>query len=203
MTFEIVTTPANTPASLLFQQCLVEIVPDNKIMNMAKEEVAGYFLDKVEPTTVSEDLWMKVLNKAQIKKQSRINTPTDPFLNQLPVSLQVHLVDKKIKWKSFKDVKIATILPKDNNEKLELIHVMPGAKIPQHTHEGNESFLVLHGSYSDEYGSYKQGTVQVRSDDHHHTPIGHTQTGCVGLAYTHGKIKFSGKFGKLLNLIAN
>ena len=203
MTFEIVTTPANTPASLLFQQCLVEIVPDNKIMNMAKEEVAGYFLDKIEPTTVSEDLWMKVLNKAQIKKQSRINTPTDPFLNQLPVSLQVHLADKKIKWKSFKDVKIATILPKDNNEKLELIHVMPGAKIPQHTHEGNESFLVIHGSYSDEYGSYKQGTVQVRSDDHHHTPIGHTQTGCVGLAYTHGKIKFSGKFGKLLNLIAN
>ena len=203
MTFEIVTTPANTPASLLFQQCLVEIVPDNKIMNMAKEEVAGYFLDKIEPTTVSEDLWMKVLNKAQIKKQSRINTPTDPFLNQLPVSLQVHLADKKIKWKSFKDVKIATILPKDNNEKLELIHVMPGAKIPQHTHEGNESFLVLHGSYSDEYGSYKQGTVQVRSDDHHHTPIGHAQTGCVGLAYTHGKIKFSGKFGKLLNLIAN
>ena len=203
MTFEIVTTPANTPASLLFQQCLVEIVPDNKIMNMAKKEVAGYFLDKIEPTIVSEDLWMKVLNKAQIKKQSRINTPTDPFLNQLPVSLQVHLADKKIKWKSFKDVKIATILPKDNNEKLELIHVMPGAKIPQHTHEGNESFLVLHGSYSDEYGSYKQGTVQVRSDDHHHTPIGHTQTGCVGLAYTHGKIKFSGKFGKLLNLIAN
>ena len=48
MTFEIVTTPANTPASLLFQQCLVEIVPDNKIMNMAKEEVAGYFLDKIE-----------------------------------------------------------------------------------------------------------------------------------------------------------
>ena len=203
MTFEIVTTPANTPASLLFQQCLVEIVPENKMMNMAKEEVLGYFLDRIEPTTVSEDLWMKVLNNAQIKKQSRINTPTDPFLNQLPVSLQVHLADKKIKWKSFKDVKIATILPKDNNEKLELIHVMPGAKIPQHTHEGNESFLVLHGSYSDEYGSYKQGSVQVRSDDHHHTPIGHTQTGCVGLAYTHGKIKFSGKFGKLLNLIAN
>ena len=203
MTFEILTTPANSPASLLFQQCLVEIVPDNKFINMAKEEIAGYFLGKIEPTAVSEDLWMKVLNNSQIKKKSQINLSIDPFLNQLPRSLQVRLVDKKIKWKSFKDVKIATILPKDNNEKLELIHVMPGAKIPQHTHEGNENFLVLHGSYSDEYGSYKQGTVQVRSDDHHHTPIGHAQTGCVGLAYTHGKIKFSGKFGKLLNLIAN
>lgn len=203
MTFEILTTPANSPASLLFQQCLVEIVPDNKFINMAKEEIAGYFLGKIEPTAVSEDLWMKVLNNSQIKKKSQVNLSIDPFLNQLPRSLQVRLVDKKIKWKSFKDVKIATILPKDNNEKLELIHVMPGAKIPQHTHEGNENFLVLHGSYSDEYGSYKQGTVQVRSDDHHHTPIGHAQTGCVGLAYTHGKIKFSGKFGKLLNLIAN
>ena len=203
MTFEIFTTPANSPASLLFQQCLVEIVPDNKFINMAKEEIAGYFLGKIEPTAVSEDLWMKVLNNSQIKKKSQVNLSIDPFLNQLPKSLQVRLVDKKIKWKSFKDVKIATILPKDNNEKLELIHVMPGAKIPQHTHEGNENFLVLHGSYSDEYGSYKQGTVQVRSDDHHHTPIGHAQTGCVGLAYTHGKIKFSGKFGKLLNLIAN
>ena len=117
--------------------------------------------------------------------------------------MQFHLKDKEIKWKSFKDVKIASILPKEKNEKLELIHVMPGAKIPQHTHEGNESFLVLHGSYSDEYGNYKAGTVQVRSDDHHHTPVGHAQTGCIGLAYTHGKIKFSGTFGKLLNLIAN
>ena len=127
MTFEILTTPANSPASLLFQQCLVEIVPDNKFMNMAKEEIAGYFLGKIEPTAVSEDLWMKVLNNSQTKKKSQVNLSIDPFLNQLPRSLQVRLVDKKIKWKSFKDVKIATILPKDNNEKLDLIDVMPGA----------------------------------------------------------------------------
>ena len=47
MTFEILTTPANSPASLLFQQCLVEIVPENKLTNMAKEEVAGYFLERI------------------------------------------------------------------------------------------------------------------------------------------------------------
>ena len=118
MTFEILTTPAISPASLLFQQCLAEIVPDNKYMNMAKEEIIGYFLDKIEPTAVSEDLWMKVLNNSQIKKNSQLNIPADSFFNQLPKALQVHLADKKIKWKSFKDVKIATILPKDNNEKL-------------------------------------------------------------------------------------
>ena len=203
MTFEILTNPTNSQASLLFQQCLAEIVPENKLIQRAKDEVSGYFLERIETTDVSDDLWMKVINSNESKKKSHFVLDTDPFLSQLPRTLQAHLLNKKINWKSFKDVKIASILPKEKNEKLELIHVMPGAKIPQHTHEGNESFLVLHGSYSDEYGNYKQGTVQVRSDDHNHTPVGDARTGCIGLAYTHGKIKFSGKFGKLLNLVAN
>ena len=203
MTFEILTNPTNSQASLLFQQCLAEIVPENKLTQRAKDEVSGYFLERIETTDVSDDLWMKVINSNESKKKSHFVLDADPFLSQLPRTLQAHLLNKKISWKSFKDVKIASILPKEKNEKLELIHVMPGAKIPQHTHEGNESFLVLHGSYSDEYGSYKQGTVQVRSDDHNHTPVGDARTGCIGLAYTHGKIKFSGKFGKLLNLVAN
>ena len=204
MTFEILSTPVNSAASLIFQQCLAEVVPENKSLNSAMNEVGGYFLNKIETSTLSKGLWEKVL--AETKKDKLVhqnNAIHDPLVDQLPATLRAHFKDKNIKWKSFKDVKVASILPKDNDEKLELIHVMPGAKIPQHTHEGNESFLVLHGSYSDEYGDYKQGSVQVRSDDHDHTPVGNAQTGCIGLAYTHGKIKFSGKFGKLLNLFAN
>ena len=204
MTYEILSTPVNSPASLLFKQCLAEIDPENKLLNSAINEVGGYFLNRTEETPVSNNLWDRVLDQTKnVKSPSKISDEYDPLLSQLPITLKSHLKNNEVKWKSFKDVKVASLLPKENNEKLELIHVMPGAKIPQHTHEGNESFLVLHGSYSDEYGSYKQGSVQVRSDDHDHTPVGHAQTGCIGLAYTHGKIKFSGKFGKLLNIIAN
>jgi putative transcriptional regulator len=204
MTYEILSTPANSPASLLFKQCLTEIEPENRLLNSAMNEVGGYFLNRIEETLLSSNLWDKVLDKTKnIKTSSKISDEYDPLLRQLPITLRNHLKNNVVNWKSFNNVKVASILPKENNEKLELIHVMPGAKIPQHTHEGNESFLVLHGSYSDEYGSYKQGSVQVRSDDHDHTPVGHARTGCIGLAYTHGKIKFSGKFGKLLNLIAN
>ena len=204
MTYEILSTPVNSPASLLFKQCLAEIDPENKLLNSAMNEVGGYFLNKTEETPLSNNLWDRVLDQTKnVKSPSTISDEHDPLLSQLPITLRSHLKNNEVKWKSFKDVKVASLLPKENNEKLELIHVMPGAKIPQHTHEGNESFLVLHGSYSDEYGSYKQGSVQVRSDDHDHTPVGHAQTGCIGLAYTHGKIKFSGKFGKLLNIMAN
>ena len=203
MTYEILSTPVNSPASLLFKQCLAEIDPENKLLNSAMNEVGGYFLNRTEETPLSNNLWVRVLDQTKnVKSPSKISDEHDPLLSQLPITLRSHLKNNEVKWKSFKDVKVASLLPKENNEKLELIHVMPGAKIPQHTHEGNESFLVLHGSYSDEYGSYKQGSVQVRSDDHDHTPVGHAQTGCIGLAYTHGKIKFSGKFGKLLNIIA-
>ena len=204
MTYEILSTPVNSPASLLFKQCLAEIDPENKLLNSSMNVVGGYFLNRTEETPLSNNLWDRVLDQTKnVKSPSKISDEHDPLLSQLPITLRSHLKNNEVKWKSFKDVKVASLLPKENNEKLELIHVMPGAKIPQHTHEGNESFLVLHGSYSDEYGSYKQGSVQVRSDDHDHTPVGHAQTGCIGLAYTHGKIKFSGKFGKLLNLIAN
>ena len=204
MTYEILSTPVNSPASLLFKQCLAEIDPENKLLNSAMNEVGGYFLNRTEETPLTSNLWDRVLDQTKnVKSPSKISDEHDPLLSQLPITLRGHLKNNEVKWKSFKDVKVASLLPKENNEKLELIHVMPGAKIPQHTHEGNESFLVLHGSYSDEYGSYKQGSVQVRSDDHDHTPVGHAQTGCIGLAYTHGKIKFSGKFGKLLNIIAN
>ena len=204
MTYEILSTPVNSPASLLFKQCLAEIDPENRLLNSAMNEVGGYFLNKTEEIPLSNNLWDRVLDQTKnVKSPSKISDEYDPLLSQLPITLRSHLKNNEVKWKSFKDVKVASLLPKENNEKLELIHVMPGAKIPQHTHEGNESFLVLHGSYSDEYGSYKQGSVQVRSDDHDHTPVGHAQTGCIGLAYTHGKIKFSGKFGKLLNIIAN
>ena len=204
MTYEILSTPVNSPASLLFKQCLAEIDPENRLLNSAMNEVGGYFLNRTEESPLSNNLWDRVLDQTKnVKSPSKISDEHDPLLSQLPITLRSHLKNNEVKWKSFKDVKVASLLPKENNEKLELIHVMPGAKIPQHTHEGNESFLVLHGSYSDEYGSYKQGSVQVRSDDHDHTPVGHAQTGCIGLAYTHGKIKFSGKFGKLLNIIAN
>ena len=204
MTYEILSTLVNSPASLLFKQCLAEIDPENRLLNSAMNEVGGYFLNRTEETPLSDNLWDRVLDQTKnVKTPSKISDEHDPLLIQLPITLRSHLKNNEVKWKSFKDVKVASLLPKENNEKLELIHVMPGAKIPQHTHEGNESFLVLHGSYSDEYGSYKQGSVQVRSDDHDHTPVGHAQTGCIGLAYTHGKIKFSGKFGKLLNIIAN
>ena len=47
MTFEILSTPVNSAASLIFQQCLAEVVPENRSLNSAMNEVGGYFLNKI------------------------------------------------------------------------------------------------------------------------------------------------------------
>ena len=60
----------------------------------AKDEVSGYFLERIETTGVSDDLWMKVINKNESKKKSSFVLDHDPFLSQLPRTLQAHLVNK-------------------------------------------------------------------------------------------------------------
>ena len=57
MTFEILTNPATSPASLLFQQCLVEIVPENRLTNIAKDEIGGYFLERALENNRRFHLW--------------------------------------------------------------------------------------------------------------------------------------------------
>ena len=199
----LMTQPSVTVARLLFQQCVAASSQEGNSLEFIRNEISGYLLEKVEPVKLNQNVWKKTLDSISSSKKVRKEMIPDPFYNNLPLVLQEFLSNKKVKWKNFSDVKIANLTPSYETDKLELIHVMPGGSIPRHTHEGIENFLVLHGSYSDEYGTYIEGSVQTRDEDHDHKPIGHPLTGCIGLAYTDGKIKFSGKFSKILNFFTN
>ena len=79
MTFEILSTPVNSPASLIFQQCLSEVDPENRSLNSAINEVGGYFLDKAETSPLSNELWNKVLNQTKnVKSLPQIDEEHDP-----------------------------------------------------------------------------------------------------------------------------
>ena len=54
MTFEILSTPVNSPASLIFQQCLAEVDPENRSLTSAMNEVVvGAHEGWIEGTTDS------------------------------------------------------------------------------------------------------------------------------------------------------
>ena len=158
----LMTQPSVTAARLLFQQCVAASSQEGSSLEFIRNEISGYLLEKVEPVKLHQNVWKKTLDSIYSSKKVRKEMILDPFYNNLPLVLQEFLSNKKVKWKNFSDVKIAKLTPSSETDKLELIHVMPGGSIPQHTHEGIENFLVLHGSYSDEYGTYTEGSLQTR-----------------------------------------
>lgn len=192
-----------SPAHLLFQQCVAVTSKEGKSIDFIKNEISGYFLNEIDPIKLNDKVWKKTLHIMSLPEINTLPVNIDSVYKDLPIILQDFLLKKKVKWKTFSGVKVAHLYNSTENDKLELIHVMPGGSIPRHTHVGKENFLVLHGSYSDEYGEYYEGSVQTRDEDHDHKPVGNPTVGCIGLAYTDGKIKFSGRFSKVLNFFNN
>ncbi len=86
----------------------------------------------------------------------------------------------------------------DSDNKIELLKFKPGAKIPSHTHKGNEYTVILEGSYEDEMGEFVAGDFIHLTDSHHHRPVA-GKKGCVCIAVTDAPMHFTGPIGPILN----
>lgn len=87
------------------------------------------------------------------------------------------------------------------NEKAKLIKMDPGTSVPLHSHNGKEYILVLEGSFSDEYGNYKKGNLQINDSMIKHTPTACNIKGCICLTITEDELVFFGPFAPILNII--
>lgn len=87
-------------------------------------------------------------------------------------------------------------------EKVSLLRAKPGTGIPQHTHEGRELTLVLSGAMQDGDEVYRAGDVAINTeeDDHHPRIIGDEV--CYCLVVMDGGLRFTGRFSRALNLLA-
>lgn len=60
------------------------------------------------------------------------------------------------------------------------MYIAEDVKIPQHTHRGMESTLILHGGFSDEDGHYEAGDYLVKDASIKHSPYTQKErTACV------------------------
>jgi anti-sigma factor ChrR (cupin superfamily) len=58
-----------------------------------------------------------------------------------------------------------------------LVRYAPNSHFSSHTHSGGEEFLVLEGTFSDDYGDFPPGTYVRNPVGSRHTP--HTDSGCL------------------------
>ena len=85
---------------------------------------------------------------------------------------------------------------------LRLLKVAPGIKLPEHGHGGSELTLVLDGAYSDEFGTFRCGDVADLGDDVEHRPVADPLHGCICLAASDARPRFTGMFARLLQPLA-
>ena len=106
----------------------------------------------------------------------------------------------EVKWKSvYKGFKVFD-LPFKDKDKVKLIKMDPGTSVPLHSHNGKEYILVLEGSFSDEYGEYSVGDLQINDHNIKHHPTANNKNGCICLSITESDVVFFGPFAPLLNL---
>lgn len=104
-----------------------------------------------------------------------------------------------VEWQHVaKKISHAELAIDDQNNKIELLKFSSGAKIPSHTHKGNEYTVILEGSYSDEMGEFVAGDFIHLTGEHHHKPVAGKE-GCVCIAVTDAPMEFTGPIGPILN----
>ncbi|MEM8595950.1 MAG: ChrR family anti-sigma-E factor [Pseudomonadota bacterium] len=94
------------------------------------------------------------------------------------------------------------VLPGFAGERVSLLRARPGSGIPQHTHEGVELTLVLSGALEDDGEVYRRGDLAVNTEDHDHRPRILDGETCICLVVMTGQMRFTGRFSRALNYLA-
>ena len=89
-----------------------------------------------------------------------------------------------------------------DGEDISLMKVRPGAAIPSHTHEAAELTVVFEGELEDGGATYKAGDISVADASVDHNPRAGRVPACICLAVLSGGVKFTGPFGRALNLFS-
>jgi putative transcriptional regulator len=87
-------------------------------------------------------------------------------------------------------------------ERVSLLRVRPGAGVPAHTHTATEVTLVLQGVLCDRDTRFGRGAVAIATPDDDHHPHAGEGEDCLCLTVLDGGLRFTGPFGRALNIFA-
>ncbi|MBT8449334.1 MAG: ChrR family anti-sigma-E factor [Gammaproteobacteria bacterium] len=168
------------------------------------EYMGGVSIENYADSTVNDASFDSLLNRLEdnpTSDQSNLNIPLATDYQ----SMFSDIVDKKyenVGWQSIAGkIDRAEVNVADGDNQVEILRFAPNAKIPQHTHKGNEYTVILEGSYTDELGEFGVGDFIHMNQNHHHRPVA-SKKGCVCIAVTDAPMHFTGVLGPVLNLFA-
>ncbi|HFQ5378528.1 TPA: ChrR family anti-sigma-E factor [Vibrio vulnificus] len=108
--------------------------------------------------------------------------------------------DLMSEWRSYGGKVFSSQLDFGEEARVNLMYISEGVQIPQHTHKGLETTLVLHGSFSDEDGEYQQGDFMQRDASVKHSPKTKAGEDCLCLTVLTEPLIFTQGVARVFNL---
>jgi putative transcriptional regulator len=177
----------------------LELKADNRRFVIGLEDLAADALERVEPVAVSN----RDARLAAIFGAEHIDAVVQPRTSAIPHALQRYAgadIDA-IRWKTvlpgFREWQIGT----EDGCDMHMFWIKPGRKMPTHTHEGTELFLVLEGSFSDDSGTYGPGDLSIADDGVNHRPVAGLERPCIGFSVTDAPLRLTGSFSEKIGML--
>ncbi|NOJ23033.1 ChrR family anti-sigma-E factor [Vibrio coralliilyticus] len=151
-----------------------------------------------------DDMLNDILRTEPAPESARpIRKPTSIEVNgktfQLPLSLS-RFRDKLGEWKSYGGKVYSAPIDIGDGVRVNLMYISEDVKIPQHTHKGIESTLILHGGFSDEDGHYEAGDYLVKDASIKHSPYTQKGEDCLCLTVLTEPMVFTQGVARIFNL---
>ena len=198
-----------TPARHALIACAIELNPDLAEFAALNTSVAASLLDEVKPVSLSPLFIGKVLETLSFGHPYDVANDRNPkrIMNAPPVSkgLVNRDVIKNLSWKSLiPGVAVRDVLGNrktKNGERLYLLKVKGGMRMPEHTHQGEEWALILSGGYHVDGKTYKRGDLHFENETNSHAPVTCEGEDCICLAMTEAPLVMKGWFPKLVQKV--
>ena len=120
---------------------------------------------------------------------------------QVPKPLQTWVKDgwTSLNWQFCMPVLSVAPLADFQGYRVALHKIKAGGQVVAHTHRGTEVTVVLKGSFSDQYGHYKEGDFLCRDASHGHAPTASQDMDCICLTALEAPVKLTSWWGRVLN----
>jgi putative transcriptional regulator len=187
------------PAHALISAHL-ELKADSRRFVGGLERMAAGMLDEIAPVALSDrDARLDAIFGAEFASPA----PLPASRSVIPHALQRYVGTSfdTIPWKpvipGFREWDIGT----EDGCEMHMFWIKPGRKMPTHTHEGTELFLVLEGAFHDDGGVYGPGDISIADENVNHRPVAGVDRPCIGFSVTDAPLRLTGSLAEKIGML--
>lgn len=170
------------------------------------ESLGGALIDDLPSSDLADGSLDAVL--AKLDAAPIINAPHKaPTASTVPGPLRAYVGNDltALPWKRISPTIEQVEIPLQGRdaavqEQLRLLRAKAGSSIARHTHRGTEMILVLSGGFRDGSNQFLPGDFALSDEQVDHNPQVDADSGCICLSVTDAPLRFTGPFGRFLNL---